>query len=73
MPAGDLVATIFVMARIEWQPIATSLLGGLAEVSGDAHALLADYAAASTEVARAKLLAQVGEERGAQVEEVVRA
>ena len=75
MPACDLVAAIFLLrhglngspifvtARIEWQPIAISLLGGLAEVSSDAHAFLADFAT-STE--------QVGQDRGEQVEDVVR-
>ena len=71
MLAGDLAAAAFVAARVESQPVATSLLQGLAEVSGDAHALLADYAA-SMETAHAALLTQVGEARGAQVEDAVR-
>ena len=37
----------------------------------DAHAFLADYAA-STEVAHTRLLALVGEDRGAQIEDVAR-
>ena len=70
VPAGDLVAAAFVAARIESQPVATSLFRVLVEVSGGAHAFLADCAA-SMAAAHATLFTQVGEDRGAQVEDVV--